>query len=240
MKLESEYQPAFTAWKEAPSPKTMGALLTAVNPAINRAISAHVGDPNPILTGHARLMAADALKRYDPTQTGLNTFLVHQLHGLKRVSRKSQNIIPVPERVALQRSHLAQATIELSDKLGRQPSTAELADHLGLSTRRIEHIRKFHNPVPEGLFDNMTTADGEHGYSPAVKSVANPNVLELVYGDLSPQDQQIMEWSLGLHGQRRRQNQQIATALRLTPGAISQRKAAIQAKLDEMAELMPF
>jgi hypothetical protein len=57
---------------------------------------------------------------------------------------------------------------------------------------------------------------------------------------MDPINQKIMEHSLGLHGQPRLPNHEIAKLLRLSPGAISQRKARIQQTLDKESELSPF
>ena len=115
----------------------------------------------------------------------------------------------------------------------------ELSDHTGLNPKRIEHIRTYRPAIPEGHFASISSEDGG-SLSPAVRSPTNPRVVELVYNDLSPSDRKILEWTLGLHGTKPKQNQAIASALRLTPGAISQRKALIQRKLYEMADLLPF
>jgi DNA-binding NarL/FixJ family response regulator len=50
----------------------------------------------------------------------------------------------------------------------------------------------------------------------------------------------ILEHALGLHGKPVLQNQQIAKKLRLSPGAVSQRKAKIQAKLNLQDDLHVF
>jgi DNA-binding NarL/FixJ family response regulator len=49
-----------------------------------------------------------------------------------------------------------------------------------------------------------------------------------------------MEHTLGLHGKKVLSNQEIARKLRLTPGAVSQRKATIQQLLNQEQELSPF
>lgn len=238
-KLEPEYADAYTAWKADPQPKTLGPLLATTAPALNRAIAMHVGTPDPIVLGHARRLAAESFSRYDPAQSGLGTFLTHQLQGLKRIVRKSQNIISVPERVSLQRGHLLDAETTLTDALGREPTAEELADHTGLSVKRITHIRQYKPAIPEGFFSSMNVEEGG-GLSPAVRHGYNPRIIDAVYQDLDDTDKKILEWTLGMHGTKPRQNQRIATALRVTPGAISQRKQAIQAKLDQMAELLPL
>ena len=100
-RLEEKYQPAFAAWRQQPSPQTTGQLLRAVDPDIEKAISAHVGQSNPLLKSRARQLALTAFQSYDPQQARLGTHLVNQLQGLKRISRKQNQVLSVPERVSL-------------------------------------------------------------------------------------------------------------------------------------------
>jgi hypothetical protein len=81
---------------------------------------------------------------------------------------------------------------------------------------------------------------GEGGFSPGVNRPESEAWIQFVYDDLSPTDQKIMEWTLGLHGQPTMSNQDIAQKLKRTPGAISQRKKMIQDLLNQERELSPF
>jgi len=53
-------------------------------------------------------------------------------------------------------------------------------------------------------------------------------------------NQKIMEWTFGLYGSPQLSNQAIAQRLKLSPGAISQRKANIQRILDQEQDLSVF
>ena len=113
-----------------------------------------------------------------------------------------------------------------------------MADYTGLSLRRLEHIQKFTLPVAESRF-SVATEEAE-GFMPAVKQEPSAAWLELIYQDLTPVDQNILDWTLGLHGQQQLSNQEIAARLRLSPGAVSQRKAKIQAILDQREAMELF
>jgi hypothetical protein len=58
-----------------------------------------------------------------------------------------------------------------------------------------------------------------------------------VYDDRKPVDQNIMEWSIGWNGNRTMSNQDIVRKLKLTPGAVGQRKAKIQQMIDSQDDL---
>lgn len=237
-KLEPDYTDSYQAWQTDPTPQTRTAMLKHVQPVLDQAVLSAAGrNPSPNIRSRAKLMAAKSLDSYDPTRGPLRNHLLSQLRGLQRHVGQEQNIIAVPEQLSLDRVGLRTATEALTDRLGREPSTAELADHTGLSLRRIGHIRSYRPAVAAGSILDET---GEV-YSPASAlpgdNTADDAWAELVYYDLSPTDQTIMGHTLGMHGLPPLQNQELATRLSLSPGAISQRKAKIQAMLDSRQQV---
>jgi DNA-directed RNA polymerase specialized sigma subunit len=239
-RLEPEFEAPFQAWKRRPNPHTASTLLKSVQPVIDKAIAAHVGQSSPLLRSRGRQIALKALGTYDPYQSKLQTHLISQLQGLKRVNRQQTQVIHVPERVALEQGHMAEMENELRDELGRDPTTAELSDRSGMSLKRIAKLRQFQQPMAEGFFSQHAHGDDEPNL-PAVQGEANPNLwAEMVYDDLDPTNQSILEHSLGLHGRPVLSNMDIAKKLQLTPGAISQRRAVIQRRLDQGSLLSPF
>jgi hypothetical protein len=114
----------------------------------------------------------------------------------------------------------------------------EIADKTGISVKRINYVSKFRYPMSQGSFSGMGEEENEM-FSPAVEQGPSNTWFEFVYSDLDPTNQKIMEWTLGLHGQKPLSNQAIARKLRMTPGAVSQRKAKIQYILNQ-EELNPF
>jgi DNA-directed RNA polymerase specialized sigma subunit len=144
----------------------------------------------------------------------------------------------VPEQVALDQMRTSQAAAELEERLGRQPSDMELADHTGLSVRRLTHIRQGQQPVAEGMI-TRTGPEGAGGYDPAARSLItdDDSGLEFIYGEMDPTNQFIMERSFGMHGNPRMSATEIARELKLTPGAVSHRMQQIQQQLDELEDL---
>jgi len=234
---ESPYTEAYEAWKTDPTPATRGALLSAVNPVIDTAVSTYAPKGGPNAKSRARLMALRAFESFDPNRGNLKTHLLSQLRGLQRAQGQAQQIISIPERVVLDRQHLVEEEDLLRDRLGRDPSDAEIANATGLSLKRINYIRQAQPGVNTGALVDDTGAP----YAPAsqVPGVDMPGIVweELVYHDLSPVDQAIMDYTLGLHGTQPLPTAEIAKRLGITPSAVSQRKAKIQAFLDEQHEV---
>lgn len=239
--LEPEFAPHYEAWKQSPDPVNSGKLLKAAEPVLNTALRTYVGTaPSPTMRSRAKVMALRAAETYDPGRAKFRTHLLTQLQGLRRHAAKETAAISIPEQVALDIGHLREAENRLRDKLGRDPSDMELSDHVGLSKRRLAYLRQHRPSRSEGSMQRPTE-DGEDIFLPAVEEGGvPPALLEFVYNDADPADQVILEHSLGLHGKPVLQNQQIARKLRLSPGAISQRKAKLQKQIQLVEDVKLF
>jgi DNA-directed RNA polymerase specialized sigma subunit len=239
--LEPEYQPIWESWKKDPNPANSGTLLKAVNPVINAALRAYAGvNPSPTIRSRAKLLTLHATGSYDPNRAKLRTHLMTQLQGLRRHVARESMAVSVPEQVALDLGHVREAENRLRDQLGRDPSTGEMTDYTGLSHKRLGYLQQHRYTRSEGSMQRPTE-EGEDIYAPAVEAGSDHSAWhEFVYNDLDPVDQVILEHALGLHGKPVLQNQQIAKKLRLSPGAVSQRKAKIQAKLNLQDDLHVF
>lgn len=232
-KLEPNYQEAYNGWKIKPDKTSTGQLLRTLQPSIDRAIQAHVGEPHPLIRSRARNIVLKSLPTYDPAKSSLNTYVMNQLYSLRRVNRKQTQIISVPERWSHEAGTLARDEANLKEMLGREPTTGELADHSGVSLRRIARIRSFKQPLAEGQLEAAVDS-GHTSFDPRVRdSAADDRWADVIYMDLTPTDQKIMEHTLGMYGRPVLQNQQLANMLGLSAGAVSQRKAKIQAQLAE-------
>ena len=237
--LEDEYKPAYAAWKLDQSPQGNATFLKAIDPVVQKGLKMY-GDQSPLASSQARLTALEAARKYDPSRSRLQSHMLNHMQGLRRATRQQSEIMRVPERVYLERQKLRGYTQELSDELGREPSDAELADKLGVSMARIAKIRQFRT---ESLSSGM---EGNAQYPTALSSQlpqqreAEEMWRAVVYQDLQPIDQKIMEMTLGMNGHEPRSNAEIARALNRSPGAITQRKAKIQQLLDKEERLSPF
>ncbi len=236
--LEPEFANGYNTWKKEPNPSNTHTLLKSMNPIIDSAIKTYGGSSgnSPTLRSKAKLIMINSLKNYDPSRAKLRTHMMVQLQGLRRASAKESQIISIPEQVAIESGRLNEAENVLKDTLGRDPSDLELADHTGLSRKRIGYIRTMKSTSSEGSISSRPNESGEP-FVPEVEDREGGNQWqEFVYHDLDPLDQLITEHTLGLHGKKILSNQLLAQKLRLSPGAVSQRKAKIQAKLNTREE----
>lgn len=237
--LESEFAEPYAAWKASATPDTNANILKALEPVIQKGIQSYAVN-DPIMAGKARMMALDALDRYDPQKSALQSYMLNSLKGLRRATVKQQNFVNVPERLLQDNMRLAAEEQRFLDETGRPPTDAELADEMRISPAKIAKIRRASGGYAVGQFG---TAENDFDM-PATRIPGQGRSASLwtqiVYDDLTPLDQKILEMSLGLNGQKKRSNQEIAQILRRSPSAISQRKIKIQQLLDREAELSPF
>lgn len=234
--LEPEFATAFNTWKQDPSPQNASSFVKAVRPIIDTAIKP-LGD-SPALRGRAKQIVISAAGSYDPQKAGLRTHLMTHLQGLKRIAAQQELPIHIPERALLQQRAVQQAVGELSDQLGREPSDSEVADFTGLSRRRLTQLRMLQRPVAESAA-TRTSPEGQ-SYDPAVESDPRAVLEDFVYSDLPPRDQLIMDYALGRNGRPQLAGREIAQTLGVSPGAISQRLAAIQERFNVVQDLELF
>lgn len=224
-------------WLKNKTPETNTQLLKRVQPVIDTAVSSYGGAASgPAFKSRARLMALKAMDTYDPKRGNVRTHLLSQLQSLRRLSAQEQNIIGIPEQVGLDYQKLHAAENELRDSLSRDPSDDELADSTGLSVKRIRKVRAFNQPIATGSTVHETAEENYDG--DIASKIPNQNRsadawLDFVHGDLTPTDKLIMDMTLGRNGRRATSTQDIAQRLNITPGAVSQRAAKIQAMIDK-------
>lgn len=232
--LEPEIADAYNAWKTNDTNQTRGALLKATKPIIDTAVYSYAGkNASPSIRGQAKLMALDAFGTYNPQSGNMRSHLLSTLRRLQRTTAQANQPIAIPERVIMDRMSLAEAEDQLSAELGREPSDAEIADRTGLSLKRIGYVRNARQAINTG---SILDEEGDV-YSPPSDIPGSNNKMdawqEMVYHDLNPTDQAVMEYTLGLRGAPVLSNTELAEKLNITPGAVSQRKAKIQQMLDD-------
>lgn len=235
-KIDAAIKPHYEAYKANPLPSLADAYLGAVRPIIDAGVAASGAPSSPLLHSRAKKIILDATPGYDPTKGALKPYLSSHLQRLKRYGAERRQILSVPERVAMESTALTDAESELADRLGRPPSTAELADQTGISRDRIGYVRGYRPGVTEGQVTGHVGLGGEEmSDGPAVEQAdTTPAKLSYIYDDLDPVDQAIVEHRYGLHGRPRMPVAALAAKFGLSPGAISQRAGRIAAKLDEI------
>jgi len=223
---------AYEFWQRNQSTANMDRLLQAAKPTIGKALSSFAGGDKS-MTARAKRLAIDAFKTFDPKRGAkLNTHLMIRLQPLQREYTSRSSIFKIPERVQLDKFRLEQSELALTDELGREPSDNELAEYTGFSTRRIAHVRKF---ARRGYAESqIRTPEGEPVQ--VTSETVDPEDIwfEYVHHDLDPIDKKILEWKTGMYDKKVLSTNEIASRLKITPSAVSQRAAKIALKLENV------
>jgi hypothetical protein len=242
-KLEPHLERPLTAYRANPHPASADAFLAAARPIVDAGVTTYGGgDANPMLASRARRIVLDSARSYDAARgASFKTHAMNQLRGLQRYGARQRQVLSVPEAVALDQGHLRAATEELRDRLGREPSDQEIGDHTGLSSRRRRYVAAYRPGLAEGQVASAGDEEGDDAYEPAVDRPGDPRLLaEFLYPDLDPIDQVILEHSMGLRGRMPIPGHVLARKVGLSPGAVSQRKARLDARLRRLTEAELF
>ncbi len=151
-----------------------------------------------------------AIDRFDPArEVEFTTFAVPYIMGeIKRFFRDTSWSVRVPRRLQELRIDLARATDELSQRLGRGPTTRELAERLGLSEEEVVEGLVASNGYTAGSLDAAADEPGENnvgpsvadrmgGVDPALESVEDFQSLQPLIADLDERERRILQMRFG-------------------------------------------
>lgn len=220
-------------WQSTGNGEDTKELLKRLQPTINSAITSYAGGDKSLDVKAAKL-TLEALKKYDPSfGADPSTFVFHNLKRLNRIAGKRGNIIPQSEYAVAERNTVQNYINNFVEEYGREPSLGELADKTGLSPKKLDRILST-NVI---LNDTSTLAEETGASTVGSSGTTDDDYFEYVYASVSPIDQKIMEWASGYHKKPILSNNQIATKLRISPAAVSQRKAKIQQLMSDVRGL---
>ncbi|WP_374227316.1 RNA polymerase sigma factor SigF [Streptomyces sp. JJ66] len=151
-----------------------------------------------------------AIDRFDPErEVEFTTFAVPYIMGeIKRFFRDTSWSVRVPRRLQELRIDLAKATDEMSQRLGRGPTTRELAERLNLSEDEvIEGVIASNGytagsldaQVDEGAESNSgpSVADRIGEEDPALEGVENFQALQPLLAGLDERERHILQMRFG-------------------------------------------
>jgi len=237
--LEPDYQPAWDAWQKDQTPVGNAAFLKAINPIVEKGVRYYAGN-DPLASSQGKLLALEAAKKYDPSKARLQSHILSHMQGLKRIDRDLHAVVSVPERILHDSAKLREFTQELTDRFGREPTDDEIMDNYGISRARLAKIRSYQPGMSTGQAEAINPEEGGIASKLPGDTTSEDLWLDIVYQDLGTTDKKILEYTLGLNGQPKLSNQEIAAKLGRSPGAITQRKVRIQQLLDQEQQLSPF
>jgi len=231
----SQADEAYQAWQGNQTPENLNHTVNALGPTIEHALNAYTSQPSNIVRHKARLMAADAVKAYDPNRgANLATHVYRQLQSLQRVGPSTDQHMRIAEGLRRHRAVIGKAIQQVQDDLGREASDEEVAEIAKLPVKRVTKVRQMlHAGVPLSVVEEMGDEDSESPDIIAHNQTGEQDWHDAVYHDLGDVDRVIMQYRTGFRGYPVLSTQEIAKRLRISPAAVSQRAVRIQGRLDE-------
>lgn len=229
-KIDSIYE----TYKADPTPDNLNSVVRELKPTIDYTLIGLNAKGDPVLTGQAQLVAAKAVKKFDPEKgAGLKTHVSNQLKQMNRYARNVRSAIRVPERYQLESHALHRAEQDFIENKGYEPSLGELSDWSALPIKRIQKIRS----MPNQLSDSQTSFESEGGdkVDPGDdKPDFLDEALDYVYQGLTPGDQKIFEHMTGYAGADVLTPAELGVKLSVSQSQISRKFAKMMSKLHDI------
>lgn len=223
-KLDLSYQ----TYLSDPTPDNLSSVVDNLSPVIDYTLSSINAYNDNLIKNKARILTAEAIKKYDPTHgAALPTWVSGQLMQLRRFKREVNQPVKVPERIQLDAYTLSKAEQEFVDKFDREPDVDELADYAKMPIKRINKIRNSFRALPSqaAVGEGFTQSESDFG----------AEALDYVYSDCDKIDKRIIEMKLGYGGKfTPMQPKDIAIRLGLTPSQLTRRSAKLALRIQDV------
>jgi hypothetical protein len=219
----------YARWQADPSQKNLAEVTKSLRPTIDSVIASMGDAGNPHVRSRANVVAAKAIKSYDPTQgASLATYVSGQLRQLSRDVRKSNNVLSIPEGVQLDGYALYRAEQQFMEDHDREPTVQELADKSHLSVKRIKQIRQ---KLRATMTDGAATGEDGSALAAGEETDHSTEAMDYVYNDSDVTDQKLLEYTTGYGGETPLSNAEIMRKLKLTPVQLTRRKARLSMRI---------
>lgn len=218
---------AWGQWKASPSPAAMSGVLKSLDPIISGTVSKFPGLNAGIARSHARSLAIQAVKTYDPSSgASLNTHVFNHLRPLSRFQRKSLRAVSIPREQSELVGRMLKFERDFQEENMREPTDEEVQDHLGVPLKKVHTLRSnAFFEFPEGAVENAIETD------PGESRVARQAAL--VRHDLTPKDRLIMDHLMGAAGRKPLMAEEVASRLGLDPSYVRKRSKMIAERILE-------
>lgn len=217
------------AYKATGDQRVLGEIVEHLKPKMERNIKAKFSRANiPYSAIRAKGMAltVDAINTYDPTKgRALSSHAFEYWKKLHRYVDQQKQPVRISESQSGKVAPYLETVKQMEDRLGREPSSQELADELGWNIRDINKMKR------EITFEVPITS--WEGFQSIQTTTHEDDLLDNVYKfDMSPEEQFIFEHSTGYNNAEKLAATDIAQRLNILPSQVSQKKKAIAKKIE--------
>lgn len=226
-------------WKASDEdPHKLNPLMDSMSGLVNYRVNMFAGRvplPTPVIEAEVNKHLVQALRDYDPTYVGksgqtaqLHTHVMNRLRKVRRFVTKYQNVGAIPEKRSENITEFRTLRAEMSDSLGREPSAEELADSLKWALPEIHRMQS------EERRDLLASGHVSESADPsALWPSRDKEVVALLRYELSPRENLVLDYSMGLRGNPKLGTNDIAMRLGVSPPTVSRIKGKIAKKFEE-------
>ena len=221
---------SYNQWIENPTKENMANIIKDLDYTITSEIQGYKG-PKSLLKGRAKMLAASAVKTYDPaSKAHLKSWIVTNLQPLRRYSNQLSPEY-TPEVTGRDAAELNKRKLELEDDLGYEPSAQDLADHIGMNIKKVKRLQKATRVI---MNNGQIPTDAETGSPTFTEPGINDNLgeaIEVVTSSLDPRDLKIYKYSQGSRNNPPMSGIEIAKRLGVSAAYISNRLKDIRQRI---------
>jgi len=185
--------------------------------------------PNSLTILEAKRLLVKAVDTYNPTKkAAFNTHLTNYLKKLFRFVGDNQNIAKIPEQRIRKINAYKIALAKLEDRLGHEPTDAEMADQLSWALKEVVRLR---NELGRA---EIIQFGGDYSYSDlGIVSEKTPIAIKLVYFDSTSDEKFVMEHIYPVFGKKQMSIKEIAKKLKLKESKVKYIISDIKRKIIE-------
>lgn len=211
------------SWKKDKDPEKLNQLLFSLKPIIETHVNKFSGTlPKSALRAEATKLTVDALDKYDPSKSQINTHLYNRLQKLNRYVYTYQNMGKIPEPRIIQIGNMNKAISYLEDTLGREPKSEEIADYMKIPVKEVKLLAK-------ELRKDLGTDPQYVAMNPIGST--DLDIIYMLQAELRGIDLQVLNYLFGLDGNPKLTLKEIADKLAISVSRVVQIKTKLANRL---------
>ena len=211
-----------TTWQKNKDPELFANMMHRYTPVVHKFTNMYgnTGVSKEALKTKAMTQLVKSFNSYNPDNgTQPITHIYNNMKKLNRIASESLTSGHIPETRSLKAATFKTSVSNLEDRLGREPSNAEISDELGWNQKEV--ARMTHELTGETTASN---AEFDFYGNSSTSTSVDKGLADYMYLDLDGKDKVIFEHTFGYAGKPILNNKDIAKKLKTNEMAVSRAK----------------